>query len=316
MTDNTSILGVEMSPLDSKEANTPQPPDGAQTSVIKFVKTPKEAAIIPTLFGEGYGTYQVRPENFLVSFITHTLVIGLMLWLLHFTVQIPTKPERQGLNATILEPYNPMKIGKQAGGGGGGGDASKLKVSAGTPPKATLQQQLAPPVVIQPQQQSKLMVTPTIVADLKIPQGTQIGDPLSKLTTPSNGTGRFGGAGDGSGGGLGSGDGRGLGPGSGANFGGGVFRVGNGVAPPVVIYNPDPDYSDEARKAKYQGTVVLNVIVGADGRVYNPSIARSLGMGLDEKAIERVKEWKFKPATKDGKPVPVQVNVEVSFNLY
>ncbi|PYP93271.1 MAG: energy transducer TonB [Candidatus Angelobacter sp. Gp1-AA117] len=305
-----------MSPLDSKETNAPQPPDRNQTSVIKFVKTPPEAAIIPTLFGEGYGTYQVRPENFLLSFVTHTLVIGLMLWLLHFTVQIPAKPEKQSFNTTILEPYNSMKIGKQAGGGGGGGDASKLKVSAGTPPKATMQQQLAPPVVIQPQQQSKLMVTPTIVADLKIPQGTQIGDPLSKLTTPSNGAGVGSGIGNGSGGGVGSGDGRGLGPGSGANFGGGLFRVGNGVAPPVVIFNPDPDYSDEARKAKYQGTVVLNVIVGADGRVYNPSIARSLGMGLDEKAIERVKEWKFKPATKDGKPVPVQVNVEVSFNLY
>src|SRR5947209_588666 len=304
-----------MSPLEPKEANAPQPPGGNQTSVIKFVKSSREAAIIPSLFGEGYGTYQVRPENFLLSFVTHTLAVVLALWLLHFTVQVPSKTNRPSFNATILEPYNPMKIGKQAGGGGGGGDASKLKASTGTPPKATMQQQLAPPVVLQTQK-SKLMVAPTIVADLKIPQSAQMGDPLSSLTTPSNGTGVRGGIGDGAGGGVGTGDGRGLGPGSGANFGGGVFRVGNGVAPPVVIFNPDPDYSDEARKAKYQGTVVLNVIVGADGRVDNPSIARSLGMGLDEKALERVKEWKFKPATKDGKPVPVQVNVEVSFNLY
>jgi len=305
-----------MSPLESNESKTPPTPGENQTSVIKFVKAPSEAAIIPTLFGEGYGTYQMRPENFLLSFVTHTVVVGLLLWLLHFTVQIaPAKPERN-YNTTMLEPYNSMHVGKQAGGGGGGGDASKLKASTGTPPRATMQQQLAPPVVIQPQQQSKLMVQPTIVADLKIPQSSQIGDPLSNLTTPSNGTGVRGGIGDGSGGGVGTGDGRGLGPGSGANFGGGLFRVGNGVSAPIAIYQPDPDYSDEARKAKFQGTVILNVVVGADGRVYNPSVARSLGMGLDEKAIERVKDWKFKPATKDGKPVPVVVSVEVSFNLY
>jgi TonB family protein len=95
-----------------------------------------------------------------------------------------------------------------------------------------------------------------------------------------------------------------------------VFHIGNGVLPPVPIYQPDPDYSEEARKAKYQGTVVLTVIVGPDGRVYHPRVARALGMGLDEKAIEKVLTWKFKPATKDSKPVAVEVSVEVQFNLY
>ena len=309
-----------MSLLESQDGNNPQLPRGSgqtqeQTSVIKFVKTAQNDLVMPTLFGAGYGTYQVRPENFLLSFVTHTLVLGLILWLVHFTVgQIPAKKEKTNFNVTTLEPYVPTKVGAKAGGGGGGGDASKIKVSAGSV-KANMQQQLAPPVVVPPQQ-AKLTVPATIVADLHLPQSTQVGDPLSKLMTPSNGTGVNGGMGSGSGGGVGPGNGRGLGPGSGANFGGGVFRVGNGVSAPIPIFQPDPDYSDEARKAKYQGTVVLQVVVGADGRVYNPSVARSLGMGLDEKAVERVKEWKFKPATKDGKAVAVSVAVEVSFNLY
>lgn len=276
----------------------------------------QDAMVLPSLFGAGYGTYQVRPQNFVLSFLSHTLLIIGGLFLLHLGVTAVKAPEKPKYDLTELAPYVPRHVGVKAGGGGGGGDASKLKASAGTPPKASMQPQLAPPTVEIPKTQPKLTVQPTVVADLKFPQTTQVGDPLSKLMAPSNGTGVGSGVGNGSGGGIGAGDGRGLGPGTGANFGGGIFHVGNGVSAPIAIYSPDPDYSDEARKAKYQGTVVLNVIVGPDGRVHNPKIARSLGMGLDEKAIEKVLVWKFKPATKDNKPVAVEVSVEVSFNLY
>lgn len=314
-----------MSPQESKDerqtdkqAGVAAPSRQGQTAVIKFAKpvqSSSNSAIIPSLFGPGYGTYDVRPENFLVSVLTHTLAIGVLLWAFHLAV--PSKPpDKIAFNSTPLEPYIPVHVGRAAGGGGGGGDASKLQASAGTPPKATMKQQLTPPTVIVRNEQPKIAVPPTIVADLKIPVSPQIGDPLSKLVAPSNGTGVRSGVGSGSGGGLGSGDGRGLGPGSGANFGGGVFRVGNGVAPPRAIFSPDPDYSDEARKAKHQGVVVLNVIVGADGRVHDASVARSLGLGLDEKAKEKVMTWRFEPATREGKPVPVQVSIEVSFNLY
>jgi TonB family protein len=95
-----------------------------------------------------------------------------------------------------------------------------------------------------------------------------------------------------------------------------VFRVGGGVSAPRVLYSPDPDYSEQARKAKYQGTVTLWLIVGPDGRPRDVRIARSLGMGLDEKAIAAVRQWKFEPAMKDGRPVAVQINVEVNFRLY
>jgi protein TonB len=145
----------------------------------------------------------------------------------------------------------------------------------------------------------------------------QLGDPLSNVVgPPSNGTGSGGGIGSGSGGGLGSGRGPGVGPGWGGGIGGGAYRVGGGVSAPRALYSPEPEYSDEARKVKHQGTVVLFVVVGPDGRPHEIRISRSLGFGLDEKAIEAVKNWRFEPAKKDGRPVAVQINIEVNFRLY
>ncbi len=145
-----------------------------------------------------------------------------------------------------------------------------------------------------------------------------LGDPMSRLPSgpPSNGTGSGGGIGSGSGGGVGVGTGPGVGEGRGGGTGGGVFRVGGGVSAPKAIYQPEPEYSEEARKAKYQGTCVLWLIVGPDGKPRDIKVSRNLGMGLDEKAIQAVKTWKFEPAMKDGKPVAVEISVEVEFRLY
>lgn len=88
------------------------------------------------------------------------------------------------------------------------------------------------------------------------------------------------------------------------------------VVAPTPVYQPDPDYSDRARDAKYQGTVILGVVVDSSGRVSRVKLLRALGRGLDEKAMEKVEIWKFKPATRNGQPVAVEVNVEVTFNLY
>jgi TonB family protein len=285
---------------DTGDAQTPQ------QSVVKFAKEQQNTSVMPTMLGVGYGTYQQRPENFLLSFVTHTAGLALMLWLLHLTVPAKIIPPTTS-SSVELAPYVPMKVGKNGPSGGGGGDASKLKASAGSPPKAA-KQQFTPPTVLT-QQKSKLMMEPTVVADLKVPQTTQVGDPLSKLMTPSNGTAVGGGIGTGSGGGIGSGHG---GPGVGP----GIFHVGEGVSAPRALYTPEPEFSEEARKAKYQGVVVLNIIVGPDGRVHNPRVVRSLGMGLDEKAIEGVKTWKFDPSKKDGRAVAVEMNIEVAFNLY
>jgi TonB family protein len=98
--------------------------------------------------------------------------------------------------------------------------------------------------------------------------------------------------------------------------GGGVYSVGGGVSAPIPIYKPEPAYSEEARKAKYQGTVVLWITVDAAGGVTDCRVVKPLGLGLDEKAVETVRTWKFKPALRSGTPVPVRVMVEVSFRLF
>ena len=92
--------------------------------------------------------------------------------------------------------------------------------------------------------------------------------------------------------------------------------MGGGVTAPRAVYSPDPEFSDQARKAKFQGTVVLWTVIGADGRPQEIRVQRSLGMGLDEKAIEAIREWRFEPGRKDGVPVAVEVSIEVSFRLY
>jgi TonB family protein len=98
--------------------------------------------------------------------------------------------------------------------------------------------------------------------------------------------------------------------------GDGTFRVGGGVSAPRVTYAPDPEYSEKARKAGYRGTCVLWLVVDAKGLPRDIRVTRAVGMGLDEKAIEAVRTWRFKPAMKNGVPVAVQINVEVNFRLY
>jgi TonB family protein len=144
---------------------------------------------------------------------------------------------------------------------------------------------------------------------------TQLGDPLSKVLGASNGTGSGAGMGSGNGGGIGPGSGAGYGPGHGGNFGGGAYKIGGGVAAPVPIYKPEPEYSEEARKAKFQGTVVLAIVVDEHGNVRDEKVVRPLGLGLDQKAIEAVQKWRFRPGMKDGHAVPVQATIEVNFRL-
>jgi TonB family protein len=95
----------------------------------------------------------------------------------------------------------------------------------------------------------------------------------------------------------------------------GAYRPGGGVTNPVPTYRPEPEYSEAAKQAKWQGSVVLSVVVDETGKPTNIKVIRPLGLGLDEKAIESVSQWKFKPSTKDGTPVPVQAQIEVAFRL-
>lgn len=255
---------------------------------------------------------------------TATVINGLILAIILIlgARQVIKAIEKPKLDATDIDvgAFQAPKKANMAGGGGGGGsreleDASKGKL----PPK------MKNPIV-QPQvpilDHPKLAFTPAINVqqDLKLPDNplmANFGVHSGQTVELSNGQGSGGGMGTGSGGGIGSGNGNGYGPGYGGNAGGGLYRVGGGISAPVALITPEAEFSDEARRAKYQGVVLISLIVDAQGNPQNPRVVRPLGMGLDEKALEAVRKYKFKPALKDGRtPVPVMITVEVNFRLY
>jgi periplasmic protein TonB len=265
----------------------------------------------PNLFsmfsGERNGTYRVRREPFVFSLLIQAAVLGL---LTYFTCCVI------GGEPPIVRPlhFTDLPLIFSGHNGGGGGNFDKLPASQGNLPKASLDPQLMPPTVMQPAEMPKLPVEETIVVapDVKYPTGGQIGDPASPFSKwLSNGPGRQG-IGPGCCGGVGPSEGPGAGEGP-----PGIYPAGKmGVTVPQPIYSPEPSFSDEARKAKQQGMVTLLLVVGADGRTYNIRVRQSLGMGLDEKAIEAVTHWRFKPATLNGQSVATQIEIEVDFHLY
>jgi TonB family protein len=275
--------------------------------------------ILPTLFGQGYGLYRTKKSTLALSFLAHGLMVVLLLTSGRY-LAIHRREIRQQVSSfvTDISPYILPPSLSRSGGGGGGGDRDKLPASKGALPRFS-PQQLVPPVVVVRNENPKLAVEPTVVVppEIQLPHLGPLGDPLSSVAgPPSSGTGLGGGIGSGSGGGIGSGRGPGVGPGWGGGIGGGPYHVGGGVTAPRILYAPDPEFSEEARKAKYQGTVVLWVVVGSDGRTRDVRVQRSLGMGLDEKAIESIRQWRFEPGRRDGIAVAVQVNIEVNFRLY
>jgi TonB family protein len=268
---------------------------------------------------DAQNAYAVDRKSFLYSYGLNMITVALLILASHWTFTHTALIQKQVNSiATDISPYLPLG-NKAMGGGGGGGDRDKLEASRGAVPKLKTEVPITPPAVVVRNPNPKLAVDPSVVAPPNIPvlKAGDLGDPLAKIMgTASNGTGVGGGIGSGTGGGVGSGHGPGVGPGYGGGYGGGIYSIGNGVSAPVAIFDPEPDYSEEARKAKYQGVVVLAVVVGPDGRAHDPKVLRSLGMGLDEKAIEKIREWKFEPAKKNGQAVAVLVNIEVNFHLY
>ncbi|HUX09102.1 MAG TPA: TonB family protein [Terriglobia bacterium] len=266
--------------------------------------------------------YQLQRASWINSVLVHALAI-LALILPYYITQMlnPVKPAT--VQVVDISPYLPQlpASANKAGGGGGGGNRTPAPPSKGKAPEFA-KVQMAPPEVTIPKIKPLLPVTPTLLGppDLKLPQmaqNAQWGDPLHGVPgPPSAGPGFGGGIGTGQGTGIGSGTGGGLGPGQGAGTGGGAYSVGGNVSAPIPIYKPEPPYSEQARKAKYQGAVVLWVVVDAQGNVDSAEVVKPLGMGLDENALTTVKTWKFKPAMRNGAPVAVKVMVEVTFRLF
>jgi protein TonB len=221
----------------------------------------------------------------------------------------------------LSELFPIMPKGKTASGGGGGGANQLTNPSLGRNPRFQPNPLMPPqvPVLNDP----KLAINPAIDVppDVKLPDDPSlpnIGVPRStNVLLGSSGPGTHLGIGTGSDGGDGPGAGTGDGPGSDRGFGHGPYRPGvGGVSNPIPIVTPEAEFSDEARRAKYQGAVMVSIIVDSRGIPQNPRIVRSLGMGLDEKALDAVRRYRFKPAIKDGQPVPVVMTVEVNFRLY
>jgi TonB family protein len=275
--------------------------------------------ILPTLAGSGSSMFPVQSRSFMASLGAHALMIALLVTSGIWAAQrLPEKPLVTSTLVTDPGSYVFPPAPDRAGGGGGGGDSDPLPASKGNPPRFA-REQIAPPAIIVRSEAPKLPAEPTVVGPpaMPFPQTSQMGDPFSRMAGPlSNGPGTGGGIGNGDRGGVGPGTGPGVGDGSLGGIGGGPYVVGHGVSAPRLIYDPEPEYSDEARKQKYQGVVVLRVVVGDDGSPRDISIAQSVGLGLDEKALEAVRQWRFEPGRLNGKAVAVVVHIQVNFRLY
>ncbi len=251
---------------------------------------------------------RTRRETFLISFLGQAAMLALIVY---FTSCVISTPEMDRRIANLAK----LPLIFQGQNGGGGGNRDPLPASNGNLLRASLETQISSPTVIVPKEMPHLPVPPSVevAPDVKFPQGGQLGDPASPFTRwLSDGPGGPRGIGTVCCGGVGPSQGPGVGPGS-----PGPYPAGQGgVTVPQAIYSPEPSFSDEARKAKFQGIVMLMLVVGKDGRPYNIRVHQSLGMGLDEKAIEAVKNWRFRPATFNGQPVATQIAVQVDFHLY
>ncbi len=208
---------------------------------------------------------------------------------------------------TMLAAPPPVKVAEHKGGGGGG--ARQPEVKKAELPKAA--RVFTPPQVQPPQARLEL---PSSLLDVPDVNASVVVGNLTGLSA-LNGQGYGGGIGNGRGGGIGDGNGPGAGAGGGGGMGGGVYMPGGAVSNPVPIYRPEPQYSEEARKAKWGGTVTLSLVVDETGHTTNIHVLKPLGLGLDEKAVEAVSKWLFKPGMKDGKPVKVYAQIEVTFRL-
>jgi TonB family protein len=235
-------------------------------------------------------------------------ISGILLLLLIFRTPQARNLMRPRIDNILLAPYPVKSLAarKSMGIRGGGGQRAPTPAPKGTAPQFAPKPFIPPAVAVA---KPRLAVVPQIAAQLPPIEAAVYGDPLSNLTGNSPGPG-INGLGSGSDGGLGPGKGPGYGPG-----GDGSYTVGGDVSSPRLILKVEPEYSDEARKAKYSGTVQLAVVVDEHGIPRDIHVVRYLGLGLDEKAVEAVGHWRFQPGLRNGKPVRVQATIEVSFRL-
>jgi len=266
----------------------------------------------------------VKPNPWAIG-ISTTVNLALLVALLVFGVRKIIEVNQQKLHNTdidvgLWQPTAP-KADSANGGGGGGGEHNIVDPIKGKLPKIEKDPIVPPQVQTIDHPLLPMQAAIDVQKNIVLPDNPMLPNigvtRSANVTLASNGQGSGGGMGTGSGGGLGSGSGNGYGPGRGGGAGGGLYHVGGGVTAPVALNSVEAEFSDEARRAKYQGVCLISLIVDAQGNPQNPRVIRALGMGLDEKALEAVRKYKFRPAMKDGRtPVPVMITVEVNFRLY
>jgi TonB family protein len=259
------------------------------------------------------------PASSAVSFIVHAAIVTLVLAMalkVHTVVMLPPDTIVTPVDFKSYTPPMILPVEKPMGGGGGGGAHDMVEASKGHLPTVA-KLQITPPQISRIDR-PKLGIEPSEM--VKIPDNNNLPNlGLShspQLVLVSQGRGSGSGFGQGSGGGIGSGHGGGVGPGSGGGYGGGLMSVGGGVAAPQVIHSVEPEFTQEARQANLQGSVSIKLIVDSQGNPQDIRVTRHLGMGLDEKAIEAVRQYKFKPSMFEGHPVAVQIVVDVDFHLH
>jgi TonB family protein len=238
-----------------------------------------------------------------------------------------------GLNSATVrteERVDPMRLvflATPGPGGGGGGGGLKQKLPP-PPAKREGKRSVSSPVPEQkppPPEPPKVETPPPPPEETPIvaPVVTSASDPVeqpgvlqnTEAKNESQGPGDHGGVGSGRGTGIGEGQGSGIGEGSGGGTGGGPYRPGSGIEPPTLLREVKPVYTDEARRRNVSGEVVLEIVVRSDGRVGDVRVLDGLGSGLDQRAIDAVRQWRFSPARRFGQPVDVLVEVAVEFRL-
>ncbi len=282
---------------------------------------PAAAAGTPTFGSLDILTAQKDPTSKWVSAIVHVIIIAGVLYIGFKAKQTFVQPQVENhVSVTLYAPPPPPKMlpaAPKEGGGGGGGDHQIIEPTKGNPPKI-----VAKTVVMAPQMlridHPKMAAEPAEM--VKMPDNPNL--PNLGMTTSaqvalaSQGKGSGSGFGSGAGGGIGMGHGIGSGPGSGGGFGGGLMSVGGGVSAPTLVSRIDPQFTEEARAANFQGNVAIQLVVDQQGNPQNIRVVRRAGLGLDEKAVEAVRQYRFHPAMYQNHPVAVQIIIDVDFHLH
>lgn len=253
------------------------------------------------------------------SLVLHVVAITLALTVAiqaRTSVKLVASKAVTPLDFHLTAPVN-LPVAKAQGGGGGGGEHKLIEANKGHEPVVD-KIQVMPSQIIRIERPT-LAVEPTEM--VKIPDSnntlTKLGVSQSpQIVLASQGKGSGSGFGQGMGGGLGAGHGIGSGPGSGGGYGGGLMSIGGGVSAPQLLHSAEPEFTDEARRENYQGSVSVQLIVDSQGNPQNVHLVSNLGLGLGEKAIEAVRQYRFKPAMYQGHPVSVQIVIDVAFHLH